>query len=56
MKQKEIKEMSFLDHLEELRWVLVRSTIAILVLAVFTFFVSDYVFDVETASMKRRGK
>lgn len=46
MKQKEIKEMSFLDHLEELRWVLVRSTIAILVLAVFTFFVSDYVFDV----------
>jgi sec-independent protein translocase protein TatC len=46
MKQKEIKEMSFLDHLEELRWVLVRSTLAILVLAVFTFFVSDYVFDV----------
>jgi sec-independent protein translocase protein TatC len=46
MKQKEIKEMSFLDHLEELRWVLVRSTLAILVLAVFTFFVSDYLFDV----------
>lgn len=44
--QKETKEMSFLDHLEELRWVLVRSTIAILILAVFTFFVSDFVFDV----------
>ena len=24
MAEKEIKEMSFLDHLEELRWVLVR--------------------------------
>jgi sec-independent protein translocase protein TatC len=46
MQKKESKEMSFLDHLEELRWVLVRSTIAILILAVFTFFVSDFVFDV----------
>jgi sec-independent protein translocase protein TatC len=46
MKQKEAKDMSFLDHLEELRWVLVRSTIAILVFATFTFFISDFVFDV----------
>ena len=44
--QKEIKEMSFLDHLEELRWVLVRSTVAILIFAVLTFFISDYIFDV----------
>lgn len=46
MKKKEIKEMSFLDHLEELRWLLVRSTVAILIFATFTFFVSDYIFDV----------
>jgi len=46
MKKKELKEMSFLDHLEELRWLLVRSTVAILIFATFTFFVSDYVFDV----------
>lgn len=37
--------MSFLDHLEELRWLLVRSTIAVLIMATFTFFVSDYIFD-----------
>ena len=46
MKKKEIKEMSFLDHLEELRWLLVRSTVAVLIFATFTFFVSDYIFDV----------
>ncbi len=46
MKKKDLKEMSFLDHLEELRWLLVRSTIAILIFATFTFFVSDFIFDV----------
>ena len=38
--------MSFLDHLEELRWLLVRSTVAVLIFATVTFFVSDYIFDV----------
>lgn len=38
-------EMSFLDHLEELRWLLVRSTIAVLIAATALFFVSDYIFD-----------
>ncbi|MBQ0908374.1 twin-arginine translocase subunit TatC [Flavobacterium sp. F-328] len=45
MAKKNLNEMSFLDHLEELRWLLVRSTIAILVLATITFFISDYIFD-----------
>jgi sec-independent protein translocase protein TatC len=45
MAKKNLSEMSFLDHLEELRWLLVRSTIAILVMATVTFFISDYVFD-----------
>lgn len=46
MEKKELKEMSFLDHLEELRWLLVRSTAAILIFATVAFFVSDYIFDV----------
>lgn len=43
--KKELNEMSFLDHLEELRWLLVRSTIAILIMATATYFISDYLFD-----------
>lgn len=46
MAKKNLNEMSFLDHLEELRWLLVRSTMAILIMATVTFFVSDYIFDV----------
>ena len=46
MKKKQLKEMSFLDHLEELRWLLVRSSVAVLIFATFAFFVSDYIFDV----------
>ena len=42
---KTLKEMSFLDHLEELRWLLVRSTVAVIIMATATYFVSDYVFD-----------
>jgi sec-independent protein translocase protein TatC len=45
MAEKSIKEMSFLDHLEELRWVLVRCTVAILIMATITYFFSDYIFD-----------
>ncbi|SEO48450.1 Sec-independent protein translocase TatC [Flavobacterium sp. CF108] len=46
MAKKNLGEMSFLDHLEELRWLLVRSTIAICIMAFVTYFVSDYLFDV----------
>lgn len=45
MAKKNQNEMSFLDHLEDLRWLLVRSTIAIIVMAFFTYFISDYLFD-----------
>lgn len=38
-------EMSFLDHLEELRWLLVRSTIAIIVGACVAFAFSGFIFD-----------
>ena len=38
-------EMSFLQHLEELRWHLVRSAIVVAVLAVSAFVFNDFVFD-----------
>jgi sec-independent protein translocase protein TatC len=38
-------EMSFVDHLEALRWHLVRSVIAVLVLAIIVFLNIDWVFD-----------
>lgn len=37
--------MSFLDHLEELRWHLVRAVIAILIGAIIAFIIAHYVFD-----------
>ena len=37
--------MSFLDHLEELRWLLVRSSFAIVIVAVGAFFFSDFIFE-----------
>ena len=45
MAKKNKSEMSFLDHLEELRWLLIRSTIAMLVMATVVYFVSDYIFN-----------
>ncbi len=40
------KEMSFLDHLEELRWHLIRSTLAIVVFATIAFLAKEFIFDV----------
>jgi len=42
---KEQNEMSFLDHLEVLRWTLVRSTGAILVVSAFAFLMKDFIFN-----------
>jgi sec-independent protein translocase protein TatC len=38
------KDMSFLDHLEELRWHIIRSTIAVLIVAVLAFLAKDIIF------------
>lgn len=38
-------EMSFLDHLEELRWHIIRSVIALLVCAIVVFSYSDWVVE-----------
>jgi len=37
--------MSFLDHLEELRWLLVRSTTAILIGGIVAYIFSSFIFD-----------
>ncbi|MBC6400084.1 MAG: twin-arginine translocase subunit TatC [Ekhidna sp.] len=39
------KEMSFLDHLEELRWHIIRSLIAIVILTIAAFIAKKFVID-----------
>ncbi len=41
----EVREMSFWDHLEELRWTLFRSIIALVVFAIVGFIFMPYLFD-----------
>ena len=38
-------EMSFLYHLEELRWHLIRSTLAIVIIASVAFIAKGFIFD-----------
>ncbi len=46
MANKNIDEMSFLDHVEDLRWHLIRSTLGILAAATLAFIFKKFVFDV----------
>ncbi len=39
------KEMSFFDHLEEFRWHLFRSVIAVMLAAIVAFFFKDFIFN-----------
>ena len=39
------KEMPFLDHLEELRWRLLKSVISVFLMMVICFFFSDYILE-----------
>jgi sec-independent protein translocase protein TatC len=39
------KEMPFLDHLEELRWRLLKSIISVFVMMVICFYFSDYILE-----------
>lgn len=47
-------EMSFLDHLEELRWLLVRGSIAIMIGGCVAFAFSEFIFD-EIIFAPKRG-
>lgn len=46
MATKNINEMSFLDHLEDLRWHLIRATLGILAAATLAFIFKKFIFDV----------
>ncbi len=43
--KKDPNEMSFLDHLEELRWHLIRSTLAVVIVGFVAFLMKDFIFD-----------
>lgn len=45
LKGKVQNEMSFLDHLEVLRWTLVRSTLAILIMSSIAFLMKTFIFE-----------
>lgn len=45
-KKKDVnKEMSFLDHLEALRWHIIRSALAVCVFSILAFIEKDFIFD-----------
>ena len=44
MADKKLNDMSFLEHLEELRWHLVRSILAVMVFAIAAFIFKDFIF------------
>ncbi len=43
--QKNPDEMSFLDHLEELRWHLIRATLAVVIIASVALLMREFIFD-----------
>ncbi|MEZ4809169.1 MAG: twin-arginine translocase subunit TatC [Allomuricauda sp.] len=45
-KKKDPNEMSFLDHLEELRWHLIRSTLAVVIVACVAFAMKNFIFGI----------
>jgi sec-independent protein translocase protein TatC len=51
-KQTHREEMTFFDHLEDLRWVILRSLVAVLVLSVVAFIFKNIVFDLVILSPK----
>lgn len=42
--QPEEKEMTFFEHLEALRWHIIRAFVGIAIVAVFIFFQKDFIF------------
>ncbi len=48
-------EMSFLEHLEELRWHIIRSFGAVVILAVVAFILRDFIFDLIIMNPKMPG-
>jgi sec-independent protein translocase protein TatC len=46
MAKKRVDEMSFLDHLEDLRWHLIRATLGVVIAATLAFIFKKFIFDV----------
>ncbi len=44
-KNTNVNEMSFLDHLEELRWHLIRATMGVLIIGTVAFLMKDFIFE-----------
>ncbi len=53
-KNKNVNEMSFLDHLEELRWHLIRATMGVLIIGTVAFFMKDFIFETVLFGPKNR--
>ncbi|MAT90616.1 MAG: twin-arginine translocase subunit TatC [Flavobacteriaceae bacterium] len=49
-------EMSFLDHLEELRWHLIRSTLAVVIFGTIAFIFKEFIFDVLILGPKNKAE
>ncbi|WP_203257317.1 twin-arginine translocase subunit TatC [Hyunsoonleella ulvae] len=45
MAKKDVNEMSFLDHLEELRWHLIRCVVAVMIAATVAFLLKSFIFE-----------
>ena len=45
MGKKKADNMSFLEHIESLRWHLIRSISAIVIIAIVAFFFKGFIFD-----------
>lgn len=54
-RKKNVDEMSFLDHLEDLRWHLIRATLGVVIAGIIAFIFSDFIFDVILFGPKRAG-
>lgn len=54
-RKKRQAEMSFLEHLEELRWHIVRSALAIFSFAIVAFVMKDFIFDTVILSPRTPG-
>ncbi len=48
-------EMSFLEHLEELRWHIIRASVSIIVFSVIVFLAKDFVFNTIIFGPKNKG-
>jgi len=52
---KDIIEMGFLDHLEEFRWRIIKSIVAIVIGAIISFIFIDYIMELLVAPTKKIG-